>query len=153
MIRVGDQAPRFEAKDTQGNLFRLEDLRDKKNLILFFYPKAFTPGCTTEVCTFRDAYDEFLRSDTEIVGVSLDSLETQEKFSGAHRLPFPLLGDNDRRISEAYGVIGLFRSILGITQRATFVIDKKGVVRGVFQHEFAIAKHLADVRAALASLS
>jgi len=152
MLRVGDRAPLIEARDTRGNLFRLGDLAGKKNVILFFYPKAFTPGCTAEVCSFRDAYEEFEHADTEIVGVSTDNIDTQERFAGAHRLPFPLLGDNDRAIAKAFDVLGLLRSVLGITKRATFVIDKQGVIRGVFHHELAIERHLDDVRATLASL-
>lgn len=152
MIQVGESAPPVETRDSQGNLFRLGDRRGKKNVVLFFFPRAFTPGCTTEVCSFRDAYEEFMRADTEVVGVSTDDLETQERFAGAHRLPFPLLGDPDRRIASAFGVMGLVRSLLGITKRATFVIDKQGVVRGVFHHELAVNRHLADVRAVLSSL-
>lgn len=152
MLHVGDRAPRFEARDTQGNTFRLDDLAGKKNLVLFFYPKAFTPGCTAEVCSFRDAYDEFERADTEVVGLSTDDLDTQERFAGAHRLPFRLLTDHDRIIAKGFGVLGLLRSLIGMVQRATFVIDKQGVIRGVFHHELAIDRHLADVRACLASI-
>ena len=153
MLHVGDRAPSFEARDTLGHTFRLDDLAGKKNLVLFFYPKAFTPGCTTEVCSFRDVYDEFVQKDTEVVGISTDALDTQEKFAGAHRLPFALLTDQDRKIANAFGVLGLLRSLLGMVQRATFVIDKQGVIRGVFHHELAIGRHIEDVRACLASLS
>lgn len=152
MLRVGDRAPQVEARDTQGNVFRLADRLGQKNVVLFFYPKAFTPGCTAEVCSFRDAYEDFVRADTEIVGVSTDSLDMQERFSGAHRLPFPLLGDPDRRIAHAFDVMGLLRSVLGVTKRATFVIDKQGIIRGVFHHELAIQRHLDDVRDAIAAL-
>ena len=153
MLHVGDRAPRFEARDTQGNTFRLDDLAGKKNVVLFFYPKAFTPGCTTEVCSFRDVYDEFQKSDTEVVGVSTDDLDTQERFAGAHRLPFPLLTDNDRKIANGFGVLGFLRALVGMVQRATFVIDKQGVIRGVFHHELAIGRHIEDVRDCLAKLS
>jgi len=152
-LRVGDVAPDIQALDHHGQLFRLADLRGKRNLVLFFYPRAFTPGCTTEVCTFRDAYEDLRDQGTELVGVSTDGLEKQAKFAEAHRVPYPLLPDEGRIVSKAYDVIGVFRSLLGITRRVTFVIDKQGVVRGIFHHELDIGRHLVDVKKALASLA
>ena len=151
-VRVGDVAPDIQALDHRGQLFRLSEQRGQRNVVLFFYPRAFTPGCTAEVCSFRDAYDELRDGGTELVGVSTDGLDKQAKFAETHRVQYPLLPDADRVVSKAYGVIGLFRSVLGITKRATFVIDKQGVVRGVFHHELDIARHLADVKKTLASL-
>jgi thioredoxin-dependent peroxiredoxin len=152
-LSVGDRAPDFEAKDTQGNVFRLADQKGKKNVVLFFYPRAFTPGCTTEVCSFRDVYDELDSADTVVVGVSTDDLATQEKFAGAHRLQFPLLGDDDRTIAKAYGAIGLLGSVLGVTKRVTYVIDKQGILRGVFRHELAVDRHIKDVKSTLAAMA
>lgn len=152
-LRVGDTAPDIQAKDTRGNDFKLSDLRGKKHVVLFFYPRAFTPGCTAEVCSFRDAYEELSGKDTEIVGVSTDDLAQQEKFAEAHHLPYPLLADADKRIAKAYGVMGMFRSILGMAGRQTFLIDKTGIIRGVFHHELAVTRHVEDAKQILATLS
>ena len=151
-VRVGDVAPDIDTVDHRGQRFRLSDERGKRNVVLFFYPRAFTTGCTVEVCSFRDAYEDFRAADTELVGVSTDGLEKQAKFGEAYRVPYPLLPDDGRVVSKAYDVIGMFRSVLGITKRITFVIDKQGIVRGVFHHELAIASHLADVKKTLAAL-
>lgn len=152
MPNVGDKAPPFEAKDHRGNVVRLDDFKDKKNVVLFFYPKDFTPGCTKEVCSFRDAFSELDAIDTAVIGVSLDDEDSHEQFASKHGLQFPLLSDSSRHISKAYGALGLMSGILSMTKRITFVIDKQGVIRNVFRHELAIEKHLDDVRATLRSL-
>ncbi|MFO0659316.1 MAG: peroxiredoxin [Polyangiaceae bacterium] len=152
MPNVGDHAPSFEAKDHRGNLIRLEDFKGKKNIVLFFYPKDFTPGCTKEVCSFRDAFSELEAADTTVIGVSLDDEDSHEQFASKHGLQFPLLADTSRRISKAYGALGMMSGILSMTKRITFVIDKEGIIRNVFRHELAIEKHLDDVRATLRSL-
>lgn len=152
-LSVGDKAPAVQARDTQGNDFDLASFRGKKNVVLFFYPKAFTPGCTAEVCSFRDAYDDLVGRDTEVVGVSTDDLDRQEAFAGKHRLPFPLLPDPDKRIAKSFGALGMLRSILNMAARYTFVIDKEGTIRGVFHHELAIERHLDDVKKTLQGLA
>lgn len=152
MLRVGTPAPPFEGVDSRGQSVRLADFRSKNHVVLFFYPKSFTPGCTAEVCSFRDAYQELQGRDTVIVGVSLDRAEVQQRFVDQFELPFHLLADEDGRISRAYGALGALGSLLKLTRRVTYVIDKEGVVRAAFRHELAIKRHLADVRATLATL-
>lgn len=153
MIAVGDKAPSFDGHDQAGKPLALADFAGKKNVVLYFYPRDFTPGCTKEACTFRDAYDELASADTEVVGVSTDDAESHAKFAAKHRLQFPLLADPDQKVGKAYGVIGGIRGgLFNQAARVTFVIDKQGVVRGVFKHEILVGRHLDDVRETLKKL-
>src|SRR5262245_60951106 len=131
---VGRKAPTFALMATGGREITLGDYLGKKNLVLYFYPKDGTPGCTTEACGFRDVHERLERHDTAVLGVSLDALDAHEKFSARHGLPFPLLSDSGRAVSEAYGVYGkkqfMGREFFGIS-RTTFVIDKKGTIRRI----------------------
>jgi peroxiredoxin Q/BCP len=131
---VGRKAPAFALMATGGREITLRDYVGRKNLVLYFYPKDGTPGCTTEACGFRDMHDSFEEHDTVVLGVSLDALDAHEKFSARHGLPFPLLSDSGRHVSEAYGVYGkksfMGREFFGI-HRTTFVIDKKGTIRRI----------------------
>jgi peroxiredoxin Q/BCP len=131
---VGRKAPAFALMATGGREITLGEFVGRKNLVLYFYPKDGTPGCTTEACAFRDVHDRFEEHDTVVLGVSLDELDAHEKFSARHGLPFPLLSDSGRRVSEAYGVYGkksfMGREFFGIF-RTTFVIDKKGTIRRI----------------------
>ncbi len=135
MPRVGSKAPDFNLLGTGGKRVTLKDFVGKKHLVLYFYPKDSTPGCTMEACAFRDALGSFEESDTIVLGVSRDNVDSHDKFSRKHRLPFLLLSDPQAEVSTAYGVYGtksfLGREFLGI-HRTTFVIDSKGTVRGVF---------------------
>ena len=152
MLRVGTAAPPFEGNDSRGQPLRLADFRGQSNVVIFFFPKSFTPGCTVEACSFRDAYQELRGRDTVLVGVSLDAPHVQQRFIDQFELPFHLVSDEDERISRAYEAIGAIGSVLKMTRRITYVIDKEGVVRGAFRHELAVKRHLDDVRAAIASL-
>ena len=151
--RVGDVAPDIDCLAHDGKPFRLADHRGQRNVVLFFYPRAFTAGCTAEVCSFRDAYEDLRGKDTEIVGVSTDATAKQADFASAHRVPYPLLPDADGKVSKAYGALGLLRSVLGFAKRVTYVIDKQGIVRGVFHHELDIKQHLVDVQKTLSQLA
>ena len=147
-LGVGDKAPEFSGRSGQTEI-RSADYLGKKNVVLFFYPKDFSPGCTAEACSFRDAYEEFRGKDTEIIGVSMDSDESHLRFAEKHALGYPLLADPSGVLAERFGAIGLMGKALGVSRRITFVIDKKGVIQGVFRHEIAIARHLEDVRSAV----
>ena len=135
MLKIGDKAPDFELKDTNGNLFRLSKLKGKE-IVLYFYPKDLTPGCTVEACNFRDDYDDYNKKGVLVFGVSLDNEEKHKKFTEKHDLPFPLLSDTEIKVSKAYGVYGeksfLGKKYFGIN-RTTFVIDKKGFIKHVFE--------------------
>jgi peroxiredoxin Q/BCP len=141
MLKAGERAPDFTARATDGNTLRLSALRGRW-VVLYFYPKAFTPGCTTETRLFRDNQRELSALGAQVVGVSLDNFETQCRFAGAESVTFPLVADEDKRISREYGVIW---PLLSLDKRVTFVIDPEGMVRAVFRHEFQVVKHLDDV--------
>jgi peroxiredoxin Q/BCP len=137
MPEVGKPAPSFDLPATSigkvlpdkkdASKLSLKDLRGK-NVVLFFYPKAMTRGCTIESCGFRDRVEKFSGQDTVIVGISNDSLGDQEKFTKKENLSFPLLADTDKSVTKAYGALGS----RGFPSRYTFVIDKKGVLRKVY---------------------
>lgn len=132
-LKKGDLAPIFEAIDQKGQTHKSSDYKGKK-LVLFFYPKASTPGCTMEACNLRDNYDRFLANGYEILGVSADSAKRQENFINKHELPFNLLADEGKEVINAFGVWGpkkfMGRVYDGI-HRATFVIDEQGVLEDV----------------------
>jgi peroxiredoxin Q/BCP len=132
-LKVGDTAPSFSALDNQGNTIQLSDYLGKK-LVLFFYPKASTPGCTNEACDLRDNYESFLAKGYAILGASADSAKRQQNWIDKHQLPFPLLADEDKAVIKAFGVWGpkkfMGKEYDGI-HRTTFVIDEKGVIEDI----------------------
>jgi peroxiredoxin Q/BCP len=135
MIKEGNAAPDFTATNTDGETVRLKDLRGKK-VVLYFYPKDDTPGCTKEACSFRDSFAQFRKQGIEVIGVSTDSEASHKKFTAKYKLPFTLLADTDHLIADAYGVYGekkfMGRTYMGV-KRMTFLIDEKGKVRKVFE--------------------
>jgi peroxiredoxin Q/BCP len=132
-LKVGDKAPNFEALDQNGNTIKLSDYRGKK-LVLFFYPKASTPGCTMEACNLRDNYHSFLAKGYDVLGVSADAAKRQQNFIAKNELPFPLLADEDKTVINAFGVWGpkkfMGREFDGI-HRVTFIIDEQGIIEEV----------------------
>ncbi|ANW95922.1 thiol peroxidase [Wenyingzhuangia fucanilytica] len=130
MLKVGDKAPNFEAIDQNEKTVKLSDFAGKK-LVVFFYPKASTPGCTVEACNLRDNYQTFLAQNYEVVGVSADSVKRQSNFANKQELPFSLLADEDKKVIEAFGVWGpkkfMGKEYDGI-HRTTFVIDENGII-------------------------
>jgi peroxiredoxin Q/BCP len=133
VIGVGDRAPGFELADQDGRPVRLSDVQGRK-VVLYFYPKADTPGCTTQACGIRDREADYEAAGAVVMGVSPDEPEKLRRFADKHRLRFTLLADTDHRVAEAYGV-WVEKSMYGRTyfgnQRATFVIDEEGIVRHV----------------------
>lgn len=127
-LQEGQPAPEFTAKDDQGNTVRLSDFKDKKNVVLYFYPKDDTPGCTIEACNFRDDYSKFQSKDTQILGVSYDDEGSHQAFKTKFNLPFPLLVDADHRIAAAFGVQGD-----KYANRDTILIDKSGKVKKILR--------------------
>jgi peroxiredoxin Q/BCP len=130
---VGEPAPDFELPDQEGQLHSLEDYRDSW-VVLYFYPKDETPGCTTEACEFRDDIFAYRKLDAQIIGVSLDDVDSHSKFAENHGLPFPLLADTEGAVAEAYGV-KTRKFGFAMANRETFIIDPEGT----------IAKHYDDV--------
>ena len=149
-LKVGDPAPEFELKDQDGKRVSLSDFRDKKNIVLYFYPKDETPGCTKEACSFRDSYEDFLELGAEVIGVSADSVDSHKAFANNRRLPFILLSDPNNVVSKAYDVSG---SMFGLLPgRETFVIDKKGIIRLRFSSQLQIDQHINKAKAVLTEL-
>ena len=132
-LKTGDNAPNFSAKDQDGNTHELKDYSGKK-LVVFFYPKASTPGCTAEACNLRDHWSTFQEKGYEILGVSADSPKRQQNFKTKYELPFPLLADEDKSVIEAFGVWGpkkfMGKEYDGI-HRTTFIIDEDGKIEEV----------------------
>ena len=140
-LRVGDVAPDFTLLDQRGKPVRLPQLTETRNVALYFYPKDATPGCTLEARAFRDAYDVFVAADTEVVGVSSDSVKSHERFAANERLPFLLLSDKNGAVRELYGV----ERTLGILPgRVTYVIGKGGVVRHVYSSQLRATQHTRE---------
>lgn len=135
-LKKGDKAPIFESKDQRGNTIRLHDYLGKK-LVLFFYPKASTPGCTTEACDLRDNYMLFLAKGFDILGVSADSAKKQQSFVEKYELPFPLIADENKEVIQAFGVWGpkkfMGKEYDGI-HRTTFIIDENSYIEEVISN-------------------
>jgi thioredoxin-dependent peroxiredoxin len=145
-IGVGDPAPEFALPDPSGRTVRLGDYRGKKAVVLYFYPKDDTPGCTKEACSFRDQYQDFQDAGAEVIGVSSDSPESHDKFATKYRLPFTLLSDRGGAVRKQYGV----PSTLGVLPgRVTYVIDRQGTVRHVFNSQLQAAQHVEEALKAL----
>lgn len=142
MISPGDRAPDFSGTLADGRQLRLRDFEGRRHVILYFFPKDFTPGCTREACSFRDRRSEVAGLDAEVVGVSLDSPEKHAAFSKAYQLPYPLVSDQSSKIAEAYGVQRLGGWLP--SKRVTFVIGKDGIVHRVIQSEFQIDRHIDE---------
>lgn len=149
-LQPGDPAPDFELLTDAGETFRLSDLKGK-TVVLYFYPKADTPGCTKESCSFRDNMSRFRRRGVVIVGISPDKVDRQAKFKEKYGLPFTLLADEDHKVAEAYGVWKLKknygREYMGI-ERTTFIIGKDGKIARVFP-KVKVDGHVDEVLAAL----
>jgi thioredoxin-dependent peroxiredoxin len=132
-LKAGDKAPNFSGVDQNGKTHTLQDYAGKK-LVVFFYPKASTPGCTAEACDLRDHYHQFTESNFALIGVSADNAKAQKKFEEKYSLPFPLLADEDKSVIQAFGVWGpkkfMGKEYDGI-HRTTFVIDENGVISNV----------------------
>jgi peroxiredoxin Q/BCP len=129
-LKIGDKIPNFTAKDSLGKDFDSQEILGKKPLVIYFYPKDNTPGCTTQACSFRDQYEDFKDLGAEVIGISSDSVVSHQKFTEQYQLPFILLSDSDKKIRTLFGVpAGLFGILPG---RVTYVADKTGTVIMVF---------------------
>jgi peroxiredoxin Q/BCP len=129
-LQIGDKIPHFTVKDSHGNNFDSASIVGKKPSVFYFYPKDNTPGCTAQACSFRDQYEDFKDLGAEVIGISSDSIASHEKFAKQYRLPFILLSDYDKKIRTLFGVKpNLFGLIPG---RVTYVADKEGIIRLVF---------------------
>jgi peroxiredoxin Q/BCP len=149
-LKVGDTAPDFSLMDEHGLPVSLKDYLGKNVVVVYFYPKDFTSGCTTEACSFRDDYKRYQEKGAVVIGVSLDSVESHSKFYEKYALPFAILSDKSKEVARAYGVLGLGGLV---AKRVTYIIDKNGKITHIFpkvdvrQHSEEVLKAIEELQA------
>ena len=148
-VGVGSKAPDFTLPSQSGEMVRLKEFLGEKVVILYFYPKDDTPGCTKEACAFRNEHEEFEKLDAEVIGISSDSVESHRRFAEKHDLSFTLLSDEGGKVRKLYGVSNTFGIFPG---RGTYVIDEAGVVRHVFSSQIGAVKHVEEALKSLAAI-
>ncbi len=149
MLRAGDIAPEIDALASDGSRFCLSEQARKLCTVVYFFPKAFTPGCTREAEHFRDSWAEIALAGASMVGISTDQADVQCLFARAMQAPFPMIADSRKRISKAYGVLW---PVVGVPKRITFVVNRLRVIDAVFRHEVNIRRHRDDVLRAIDSM-
>lgn len=141
-MNINDSCPQFELFDQDGNLFTSKDWIGKKKLVIFFYPKDETPGCTKEACSFRDSHEDFLKYDCQVIGISSDSVPSHKLFASKHNFNYILLSDIDKKVRKLFGVpASLFGLIPG---RVTYIIDLKGKIRGIHNSQMNPVSHIEE---------
>ena len=140
-VKVGDKAPDFTLLSQTGESVTLSKIIGKKTIVLYFYPKDESKGCTRQACEFRDKYEVFTDLGAEVIGVSSDDVKSHKSFAEKNLLPFTLLSDTENKVRELYGVKSTFGIIPG---RVTYVIDKKGIIRSIFSSQFNFKKHIKE---------
>ena len=148
-VQVGDKAPDFTLPSQIGDNVTLSEFYGKKNVVLYFYPKDETPGCTREACSFRDSYQELANLGAEVLGVSAQSVESHKAFATHHGLPFILLSDQENKVRKLYGVPSSMGLLPG---RVTYIIDKKGIIRHIFNSQIQAERHVAEAKKILEQL-
>jgi peroxiredoxin Q/BCP len=148
-VGVGSKAPGFTLPSQSGEMVSLKDFLGEKPVILYFYQKDDTPGCTKEACAFRDEHEQFGKLDAEVIGVSSDSVESHRRFAEKHDLSFTLLSDEGGKVRRMYGVPNTFGIFPG---RVTYVIDEAGVIRHVFSSQIRAVKHVEGAMKSLAAI-
>ena len=149
-IEVGNKVPDFSLYDQNGNLFQLAAHLGKHNLVIYFYPKDDTPGCTKEACTFRDRFEDFTDAGAEVIGISSDSRQSHSEFAARYKLPFSILSDEAKKVRRSFGVP---TNLLGfLPGRVTYIIDKQGIVRYIFNSQSQAEKHAEESLRILKSL-
>ncbi|MDD5184946.1 MAG: peroxiredoxin [Paludibacter sp.] len=149
-IKVGSQVPSFSLKDQNGHEFDINSVKGKHNLVIYFYPKDETPGCTKEACTFRDQFEVFKKEDAVIIGISGQSVASHLEFANKYHLNFTLLSDEGNKVRKLFGVPG---SILGMPGRVTYVVNKEGKVVLVFNSQFDAEKHIEEAMKVLKNMN
>ena len=141
-IKVGDKIPDFVLKDQDNFDFNIDQFRGKQMMVIYFYPKDDTPGCTTEACSFRDQYEIFTDLNVKVIGISADDVASHKKFAEKYNLPFTLLADTDKKVQKLFGVP---RSLLGmIPGRVTYIVNKEGEVVHIFNSMTNTEKHITE---------
>jgi peroxiredoxin Q/BCP len=145
-VAAGSLAPNFTLPSQSGKVVSLSDFLGKKPVVLFFYPKDDTPGCTKEACAFRERYEDFREINAEVIGISSDSVESHRSFAAKHELPFTLLSDEGAKVRKLYGASSTFGLIPG---RVTYVLDEEGVIRHIFSSQLGVEEHVEEALEAL----
>lgn len=140
-VSVGDPAPEFELPSSSGETVRLSDFRGKSEVVLFFYPKDNTPGCTVEACSFRDSHEAFRQAGAVVIGISGDSADSHRRFADRFGLPFTLLADAGNAVRARYGVPKTLGLLPG---RVTYLIDRQGIVRHIFSSQLQPKRHVSE---------
>jgi peroxiredoxin Q/BCP len=140
VLKPGARAPHFSLPTSDGGVLRSTEYLGKKPIVLYFYPKDDTPGCTVETCAFRDAYEQIVSAGAQVIWISADPVSSHRRFQDKYALPFMLASDADRRTARAYGVS---KGPFGLAGRATFVIDRHGIVRDAFSSRFRVKRHVS----------
>ncbi|MCA2640978.1 MAG: peroxiredoxin [Microcystis sp.] len=140
-IKVGDRVPNFSLPSQTGTTVNVSDLIGKKSLVIYFYPKDDTPGCTAESCAFRDSYEVFTDAGAEVIGISADSPQSHQQFAQKYNLPFTLLSDSDNRVRKLFGVPSTLFFLPG---RVTYIIDQEGIVRHIFDSMLDFKAHVTE---------
>jgi thioredoxin-dependent peroxiredoxin len=148
-VAAGSLAPNFTLPSQSGKMVSLRDFLGKKPVILFFYPKDDTPGCTKEACAFRERHEDFRELNAEVIGISSDPVESHRSFAAKHELPFTLLSDEGGKVRNLYGASSTFGLVPG---RVTYVLDKEGVVRHIFSSQLGVEEHVEEALEALRSI-
>jgi len=139
-LSVGNPAPDFTLQDSDGNSYSLSSYKEKNPVIIYFYPKAGTPGCTKQACGIRDSFSKFKENDIVVLGISVDSKESIKEFIKDNNLNFPLLSDENKEVSKAYGVL----NNIGVDSRITFIVDKQGNIANILR-DVDVETHANDV--------
>lgn len=148
-VKVGDRIPDFTLPNAEGKSVSASDFIGKKALVIYFYPKDDTPGCTKESCAFRDSYEVFTEMGAEVIGISADSEESHRKFAGKYQLPFILLSDSDNKVRNLFGVPATLFILPG---RVTYVVDKEGIVKHIFNSQLDFNAHVDEALKTLKSI-
>lgn len=149
-LQIGDQCPIFSLQDQNDQTLHIQEIIGKKNLVIYFYPKDDTPGCTKEACSFRDSHEEFKDLGCEVIGISSDSVKDHKKFAEKHRLTYTLLADTKKEVRKMFGVPGnLFGLLPG---RVTYIIDKTGIIKGVYNSQTDPLGHIKNALATVRGL-
>ena len=151
-LSVGDTAPEFDLTASDGRKLRLSEFKGKKHVVLYFYPKDFTPVCTAEACGFRDNYAALQTLNTEVIGVSMDDDGSHGKFAEKHSVPFALVSDPEKKLALSYGAFEGLRALFGKVKRITYVIDKQGKIAAVFDSQLFAGNHVQGARKAIEAL-
>jgi peroxiredoxin Q/BCP len=146
-LTVGDKIPEFSLPDQNGDQFRISDYLGRQPMVIYFYPKDDTPGCTKEACSFRDSYEEFTDRDVKVIGISADDVESHKNFAQKYNLPFTLLADTRNEVRKLFGVRS---NMLGlIPGRVTYVVNAEGLIIYIFESQLKATKHISEALTAL----